>query len=249
METGSNPLNKSLEVVTSLPQALINIIVECVPDFQLTYEDGKHSYHKTGDVVGVSTAIHIWVTGTFTIDIKTNFSKQLETINGPGRVILTGSMIRKFSYCRKFIGGNCDEWDTSAVTDMSFMFADARKFEGCLSDWNTSKVTNMTHMFDGARRFKGCISDWDTSKVTNMAFMFSYCRKFDTQLKWDTENVTDMTFMFRKATKFRRQLIWSTPNCISMSSMFEDSFGSLFSIVKTPKKTYIYKIKSPTKSP
>ena len=38
-------------------------------------------------------------------------------------------------------------WDTSSVTDMSFMFSSSDAFNQNISAWDTSNVTNMTYMF------------------------------------------------------------------------------------------------------
>ena len=37
-------------------------------------------------------------------------------------------------------------WDTSAVTDMAFMFCDANGFNQPIGDWDTSRVQSMTFM-------------------------------------------------------------------------------------------------------
>ena len=62
--------------------------------------------------------------------------------------------------------GHIGNWDTSNVTDMSYMFQYASKFNGDIGNWNTSKVTNMVGMFFGANNFnKDYIINWDTSNV------------------------------------------------------------------------------------
>lgn len=65
-------------------------------------------------------------------------------------------------------------WDTSNVTDMSYLFwgltIDNEVWE--VVDWDTSNVTNMSYMFSNCLFSKGDISGWDVSKVTNMERMF-----------------------------------------------------------------------------
>ena len=46
-----------------------------------------------------------------------------------------------------------------------------------LSDWNTSNVTDMSYMFYSCESLEELnISTWDTSSVTNMRSMFDECK-------------------------------------------------------------------------
>lgn len=65
--------------------------------------------------------------------------------------------------------------DTSNITDMSFMFQNAKKFNQPVGNWNTSKVTTTRRMFSNAKSFNQPISDWDVSNVKDMYNMFSGC--------------------------------------------------------------------------
>lgn len=87
---------------------------------------------------------------------------------------------------------NLSNWNTSNVTDMSYMFAFVGEKAGKviisgLENWNTSKVENMTYMFCRAARYN-CISfslnlsNWDTSNVTLMNQMFSSVGQYITTL-------------------------------------------------------------------
>ncbi len=44
-------------------------------------------------------------------------------------------------------------WNTTAVIDMSYMFAGAEAFNQAIGNWNTAKVTTMSHMFYSAGAF------------------------------------------------------------------------------------------------
>ena len=82
--------------------------------------------------------------------------------------------------------GRIEDWNTSKVTDMSFLFKfyyyyskkskyiqleRSDKIYQDISKWDTSKVTNMYRMFYRAESFNQDIRDWDTSKVTNAWLM------------------------------------------------------------------------------
>jgi surface protein len=59
--------------------------------------------------------------------------------------------------------GHISLWNTSNVTNMSYMFLNATNFNQDIGNWDTSKVTNMVGMFLDANNFnKDYISNWDT---------------------------------------------------------------------------------------
>ncbi len=60
---------------------------------------------------------------------------------------------------------NINKWDTSNITDMHTMFANAQVFNRNIKDWNVSNVTNMDDMFSGAMIFNQDISGWDVSST------------------------------------------------------------------------------------
>ena len=85
-----------------------------------------------------------------------------------------------------------------------------------MENWNTSKVTNMSYMFSyeyggivfnpGMTSYNiGDLSGWDTSNVTDMSGMFASAGKNATTFsigdisKWDTSSVTNMYSMFDEA--------------------------------------------------
>ena len=63
------------------------------------------------------------------------------------------------------IYGNIEDWNTSAVTNMSNLFKGRQKFNENLHFWDTSNVTNMSHMFMNAKPCSCDIECWEVSKV------------------------------------------------------------------------------------
>ena len=83
--------------------------------------------------------------------------------------------------------GDCNTWNVSKVTDMSFMFYKSQ-FNSNISNWNVSKVTNMRRMFLQSQ-FNGDISKWNISNVTNMDGMFINSKFNGDISKWNIESL------------------------------------------------------------
>ena len=56
---------------------------------------------------------------------------------------------------------------------MVSMFQQTKAFNQPLNNWDTSNVTNMGWMFVYAEAFNQPLNNWDTSNVTNMGWMFN----------------------------------------------------------------------------
>lgn len=114
---------------------------------------------------------------------------------------------RLFDNCRRLNDPNISLWDTSDVTDMSYMFNTALEFNQPLNDWDVSNVTNMSNMFNcygnvlatnGLRgKFNQPLGNWDVSNVTNMDYMF-YCQPYFNQdlSSWCVQNIPEKPAKF-----------------------------------------------------
>jgi surface protein len=114
-------------------------------------------------------------------------------------------------------------WDTSNVTNMTFMFYDLWKFNQDISNWDVSNVIYMTRMFSYASAFNSDISDWDVSNVIYMNGMFSPnydIMEFNQDISnWDVSNVTQMDGMFKNHPSFNQDLSsWDVNNVTSYIS-------------------------------
>ena len=68
--------------------------------------------------------------------------------------------------------GDIRYWNTSKITDMSYLFFEKDEFNGDISRWDVSKVENMESMFLGASSFNQSLNKWNVSNVKNMSYMF-----------------------------------------------------------------------------
>ena len=123
-----------------------------------------------------------------------------ETIRFAVKYYLEGGETRNFIIK---IYGKIEDWNTSEVTDMSWLFEYCFDFNEDISDWDTSNVTTMYKMFAGAFDFNQPIGKWDTSSVIDMRGMFYCAPEFNQPIgKWNVSKVTTMENMFYGAESF-----------------------------------------------
>ncbi len=139
--------------------------------------------------------------------------------------------------------GNISNWNTSNVTDMEWMFFNAKSFNQYIGKWDTSKVTSMEGMFDYAESFNQAIN-FDTSNVVKMSYMFCNARSFNQELNFNTSKVTNMDYMFYNTIEFNQPLNFDTTNVISMEGMFyrANIFNQpiIFDISKVTTMSYMF---------
>ncbi len=121
--------------------------------------------------------------------------------------------------------GDMNNWNVSAVTDMSSMFFGARTFNQPLGAWNVSAVTKMDYMFSEAWAFNQPLGVWNVSAVTTMSNMFFNARAFNQPVEaWNVSAVTSMSSMFARAEAFNQPLeAWDVSAVRSMNMMFESA--------------------------
>ena len=118
-------------------------------------------------------------------------------------------------------------FDTSRVTNMSYMFYNCWVTSINVANWNTSKVTNMAGMFKYCRNLRhiNWLEKWNTSKVTNMSSMFVLAyslTKLDLS-NWNVSKVTDMSQMFSSCydlSEIKGLKNWNVSSVTNMSLMF-----------------------------
>ncbi|EOS7780850.1 BspA family leucine-rich repeat surface protein [Enterococcus hirae] len=116
-------------------------------------------------------------------------------------------------------------FDTSKVTDMSYMFYRNGVTSLDVSGFDISKVTVMSYMFLGMKNITNLdVNGWNTSNVTSMYGMFSGMSSV-TSLDvsgFDTSNVTDMANMFRGMSSVTSLDVsgFDTSNVTTMENMF-----------------------------
>ncbi len=168
--------------------------------------------------------VSITPTGVFELHINRYDSYKLLQVQQWGNVTWGADMSNAFRSCRNLTITATDIPDFSGVTNMSGMFMNCEALTDVpgMNNWNTTAVTNMSEMFRSAIAFNQNISNWLTSSVTNMAGMFYSASSFNRNLGgWLTGSVANMRNMFRMATGFNQDIsAWNTSAVTDMSWMF-----------------------------
>ena len=113
--------------------------------------------------------------------------------------------------------------DTSAITDMSYLFVHSKRLEfSGIESWDVSNVTNMNNMFYACYDFNQHLDNWNVSNVTDMGGMFAFCESFNQPLSsWNVSKVKHMCMMFCNCFKFNQPLNkWNVSNVIDFGQMF-----------------------------
>ena len=140
-----------------------------------------------------------------------------------------------FGDCENLQYFDFNGFDTSKVTDMSYMFTNCSSLtELDLSGVDTSKVTDMSAMFLYCSSLeKVNLSGIDTSNVTDMCNMFQDCSRLsELNLSgFNTSNVTDMVGVFYNCRNLEKLDLsdFNTSKVTDMSSMFYNC-GNLMSL-------------------
>lgn len=125
---------------------------------------------------------------------------------------------------------NYTNWDTSSVTDMSYVFSQARYSEFAsptfdLSNWDVSSVTNVYKMFDSSF-IDFSLGNWNFTSLTSMSNMFyrAYGISCSELGNWSFPLVTNMESMF-EATGIANPDVsnWDVSSVTNMSSMFDNA--------------------------
>ena len=129
-------------------------------------------------------------------------------------------------------------FDTSAVTNMSYMFSDCGYIKSLdLSNFNTSSVTDMGGMFSDCSGLTSLdLSNFNTSSVTSMGFMFYNCKMLKSLdvTNFNTSSVTRMDRMFSECLRITSLDVsnFDTSSVTDISDMFLRC-NSLISIIGT----------------
>lgn len=185
--------------------------------------DASHTYQSTGSKTVIITGFLTGFSFGQTPDSKESF---YDVTQWGG--LKLGNTGRNFEGCTNLIGFSArDEPNLNGITNMEFMFSNARVFNGDISGWDVRDATSMAGMFVGASSFNQDISSWDVSNIDLMTGMFADADSFNQSLsEWDVGSVTDMEAMFAANDVFNQDLSsWDVSSVLEMRAMFRDAIA------------------------
>lgn len=90
---------------------------------------------------------------------------------------------------------------------------------GHISNWNTSKVTDMSFLFHFRKTFNIELN-WDTSSLTNSMGMFYGCIKYNKPVRFNMKNVYDASAMFFNCKEFDQEITFDLSKTHYLIAMF-----------------------------
>ena len=161
-------------------------------------------------------------------------AKSLTTMDltdwGVNRTASTVNMNKMFEGTTALANLTLTNFETTNVTDMSFMFASSGVTSLDLSHWDVTKVASFSYMFYGAKSLTTLnLTDWGvnrTAGTVTMQTMFSGTTALTnlTLTNFKTTNVTNMSNMFQSSgvTNLALQELkdWDVTKVTTFSSMF-----------------------------
>jgi surface protein len=137
-----------------------------------------------------------------------------------------------------------NNWNTSNVTDMSFIFNVQSNFNQPIGNWNTSKVTTFSYFLnvpttpnnqDGI--FNQDLSTWNVGSGSTFLYMFNGQPDFNSNIgSWNMGRATNLQGMFKGLSSPRKPSIfnnggsdsinnWVLNNVSSIDTMFQFAYG------------------------
>ncbi len=185
------------------------------------------AFHNTGDKLKI-IAIDQWGTNKWTSMSRAFYGcdfLRLYATDAPDLTLVTNTD-SMFHNCRDLASPDLSSWDTSNITNMSFMFRAATGFNGNISNWDVGSVTDFSSMFSSALVFNQNINDWNIGEhvtgTINMESLFRAAYAFNQPLNnWDVSKVTNMSSMFRFARNFNQPINnWDISSVSNIRRMF-----------------------------
>lgn len=170
-----------------------------------SYEFNNGFLTIAGGTIDLANDITPWASQ----DIVAN---EIKYISFEDTVYLKGDASYLFTGLVNLMNVELEKLDVSQVTSMKGMFLSSKLSRFNLSNWDTSNVTDMSYMFNAVQSVREIdLENWNTSNVKTMSYMFTNATFLQNIYlsQWDVSNVSDVSYMFAM-TPFLEQINIST---------------------------------------
>lgn len=136
------------------------------------------------------------------------------------------------------------KFDTSKLTDISYMFYDSSSIHKVnLNNLDVSNVQNFSHIFDESGISTVECGDWTMPNANDVSYMFYNCRniKYINASNWDLNNVENKKYMFYNRTnidlnhikckKNFRKWCWDNKTEIDLPTAMQEGRNGLWEII------------------
>lgn len=148
----------------------------------------------------------------------------LQSIEGLDKLAYSGNAAQMFRGDSAIRSVDFNKFNTSKITNMTYMFWGAGFENLDLQNFNTSNVTSLYGMFNGTSNLRTLnVGNFDTGKVNSMDYLFYGSGIVELDLSgWNTSNVTSMIQMFYNCRNLDSVNVTSfdTTKVTSMYEMF-----------------------------
>ncbi len=194
---------------------------------------GNFVYYFRGTVFTVLESVRIEqcnLSGVTSFDSAFYSSKTIKEViirdnDYPEAPLLTNTN-SMFYTCSNLSKVDVSGLNTSSVTDMAYVFADATSLKELdLSNFDTSSVTTMRGMFANCTSLEELdLSNFDTSSVTTMSSMFSAIAYNVDLSNFDTSSVTNKKNIVQNWTRLEELVLCNFDTCsvTNMTYMFQN---------------------------
>ena len=174
-----------------------------LPTFNGGYTAYKVSETDNGDGTYTTSIIADDVSILPTV-IKFQGKNQLQKVHYLNTSAVT-DMSFMFNGCSNLTSINADNLVHRGVKNLSYLFITCTNLESIdVSSWDTSNVTNMDRIFASCFKLSSIVGvdSWDVSKVKNFNLAFSHTSIESLDVSsWITSSATDMASMFNNCSK------------------------------------------------
>ena len=143
-----------------------------------------------------------------------------------------------FYGCSSLVSMDLSAWDTSSVTNASYLFANCTGLQDVQLHWDQTDTQNFYHHTKYVPKCESLVSmedsgveDWALPNVTEGTFFFWQCANLQTVdlSKWNPQNIVNLPFFFFLSVITSKVLVWKV-GMFQLLKSLQQAFYKLLSV-------------------